>query len=458
VPVFVRHPDGTEAHLTITPRKAEDDPTGFLSIGIEGPRQLSGPEADKSNSDLKGLVPDEMLALGPDDIVTAVNGQAVDYKTDYWKFDRAVQASGGAPVQLTIENQKTHQTRQLSVAPFIQEFYGSTPLNFAGMEPRVAVLTVQPESVVKDKLRPGDVIVALVNDAHDSTDKLTRLVLQQKLNDYGDQGAKVTIVVLRDGKEVRIENIVPNVRLGKGRYGLGVQLRPDSQTLVVTDVLPDSSAAKAGIPALAKLVSIDGQPLKSWFDVRAKLASATVGQTLKIAAQFQGVEKTYNLVVEQPDIELAKNVRYSTALGLHEKQEVRKTTNPLTAAAWGVGETRDLLLQFYLTIQRMIQGSVSPKNVMGPVGIVTAGTKFAYKGNDWLIWFLSMISANLAVVNFLPIPIVDGGLFVFLILEKLQGKPLSPRAQSIAQVIGLALILSVFLFVTYQDIARMRGF
>jgi regulator of sigma E protease len=95
---------------------------------------------------------------------------------------------------------------------------------------------------------------------------------------------------------------------------------------------------------------------------------------------------------------------------------------------------------------------------MGPLGIVNAGTKFAYKGNDWLIWFLSMISANLAVVNFLPIPIVDGGLFVFLILEKLQGKPLSARAQSVAQIIGLALILSVFLFVTYQDIARMRGF
>jgi len=66
-----------------------------------------------------------------------------------------------------------------------------------------------------------------------------------------------------------------------------------------------------------------------------------------------------------------------------------------------------------------------------------------------------MISANLAVVNFLPIPIVDGGLFTFLVIEKLQGRPLSPRTQSIAQVVGLALIVSVFLFVTYQDIMRM---
>ena len=63
-----------------------------------------------------------------------------------------------------------------------------------------------------------------------------------------------------------------------------------------------------------------------------------------------------------------------------------------------------------------------------------------------------MISANLAVVNFLPIPIVDGGLFTFLILEKIKGKPLSPKTQAIAQYVGMALLLGVFLFVTWQDV------
>ena len=84
----------------------------------------------------------------------------------------------------------------------------------------------------------------------------------------------------------------------------------------------------------------------------------------------------------------------------------------------------------------------------------TQGAKFAYKGNDWLLWFLAMISANLAVVNFLPIPIVDGGLFTFLIIEKIHGKPVPPGVQQVAQVVGLAFILSVFIFVTIQDIMR----
>src|SRR5437588_6818932 len=114
-----------------------------------------------------------------------------------------------------------------------------------------------------------------------------------------------------------------------------------------------------------------------------------------------------------------------------------------------------MLLQFYVTITRMFQGSVSYTNMMGPLGIVTSGAHFATKGADWLIWFLAMISANLAVVNFLPIPIVDGGLFTFLVLEKIQGRPLSPRTQAIAQYLGLAFLAGVFLFVTYHDIIRM---
>ena len=124
---------------------------------------------------------------------------------------------------------------------------------------------------------------------------------------------------------------------------------------------------------------------------------------------------------------------------------------------WGVLETRDLILQFYVTLQRMFGGSVSASNLMGPLGIVNAGTKFAFKGKDWLIWFLAMISANLAVVNFLPIPIVDGGLFLFLIIEKIQGRPLSRRTQEYAQVFGLLLILGVFVMVTFNDISRMFG-
>jgi regulator of sigma E protease len=71
-----------------------------------------------------------------------------------------------------------------------------------------------------------------------------------------------------------------------------------------------------------------------------------------------------------------------------------------------------------------------------------------------LFYFLAIISANLAVINFLPLPIVDGGLMVFLIIEKIKGSPISMRVQVATQVVGLILIGSAFAFVTIQDIFR----
>jgi len=150
-----------------------------------------------------------------------------------------------------------------------------------------------------------------------------------------------------------------------------------------------------------------------------------------------------------------QNIRYAHGLALLTPLEIiRKAPNALVAVKWGVIETRDFILQFYVTIRRMFEGSVALSNMMGPVGIFRGGMKFAFKGYDWLIWFLAMISANLAVVNFLPIPVVDGGQFVFLMLEKIKGKPLSPKTMAIAQYVGLAFLAAVVVFVTYHDILR----
>ena len=144
-------------------------------------------------------------------------------------------------------------------------------------------------------------------------------------------------------------------------------------------------------------------------------------------------------------------------LGLEPMKELRVTKNPAQAAAWGARETRNFVLQFYVTISRMFEGSVTAGAMSGPIGIVAGGAAIAKRGFTSLIWFLAMISANLAVVNFLPIPIVDGGLFTFLILEKIKGKPLSPKFLNAAQMVGLALILSVFVLVTFQDIRNLIG-
>src|SRR6185312_8994658 len=184
--------------------------------------------------------------------------------------------------------------------------------------------------------------------------------------------------------------------------------------------------------------AINGTPVTSWFDVQRLLGEAKAEQPVQVSYTDDGGnhhEATLTLNADQ--IIQVAGLRRSTDLVLRDYNITRQYSNPLLAAKAGITETRDFILQFYLTLRRMAGGSVSPKQLMGPVGIFVGGAKFAFRGWDWLVWFLAMISANLAVVNFLPIPIVDGGLFTFLILEKIQGKPLSPRAQAIAQYVGL---------------------
>ena len=212
--------------------------------------------------------------------------------------------------------------------------------------------------------------------------------------------------------------------------------------------------AVAAIERGSRIVQINGQDVGSWYDVHRMLSGD--GRHFTLVYQTpDGQTHQSVMALSEEDYRTLRNIRYTHTQFLAERIEPRKTSNPVQAAAWGVIETRDLLLQFYVTLHRLTQGSVSASNFMGPVGIVYSGSLFAFRGFDWLLWFLAMISANLAVVNFLPIPIVDGGLFLFLIVEKIQGRPLSPRTQTVAQLVGLAVILSVFVFVTYQDIWRM---
>ena len=263
----------------------------------------------------------------------------------------------------------------------------------------------------------------------------------------------MTITVLRDEKSVDLPPITPSVRIGPHEYGLNVGLDLDGLHAVVSEVLPDSPAAIAGIENGTTLNSVDGQNVSNWFQVVRILSHADASTPIKITGKtLLGVEKTWQISLTSEQITAIDRNRARCNLTLRNRIELRKTSSPLTAAAWGVTETRDFILQFYLTLQRMAQRSVSYTNMMGPVGIIHYGAQIASRGVDWLLWFLAMISANLAVVNFLPIPICYGGLFMFLIIEKIQGKPLSPRAQSIAQVVGMALLLGVFLLVTCQDI------
>ena len=451
--------DGKQHTFNVRPQR--DPFTSFLSIGagVRPIYNLKGldPKKNKVTDDF-----DRSKEVAPGDVIETVNGIPVKVE-DAELFDEQLQNSYGKPLVLGVRD-ASGQQRQVTVTPLFEEFFGNTAFNIAGLQPRFRVDDVLDESPVKDILKPGDVVVQLrINQQpanHPTQDEFISLV-----GDAGSKSWHVDFTVERNGKQEPVRGLVPSYKLPNGGRGVGVKPGRDYQTPFVAGVVRGSAAEQARIPRGALIKQINGQEVKNWHDIHRLLKdaarnNAAVQLTYEPHSEGKpdGLPTTVALDLSPAERDTLASVRYAHDLLLSERIEPRQTNNPFTAAGWGVTETRDLLLQFYLTLGRLVQGSVGVSNLMGPIGIVHTGSIIAFRGWDWLIWFLAMISANLAVVNFLPIPIVDGGLFTFLIIEKISGKPLSPRMQTVAQLVGLAIILSVFLLVTYQDIMRLAVF
>jgi regulator of sigma E protease len=138
----------------------------------------------------------------------------------------------------------------------------------------------------------------------------------------------------------------------------------------------------------------------------------------------------------------------------HKTKEVR-AASAYEAVQMGLHKTWYMMAQVYLTLKQMIRGQLGAENLSGPLGIVTMGAKVAQHDSLQMWYMLAAINVNLAVLNFLPIPILDGGHIVFLIAEKIRGKPVPQEVAGWINYVGLMLLLALFLMVTYNDVAKL---
>jgi regulator of sigma E protease len=143
--------------------------------------------------------------------------------------------------------------------------------------------------------------------------------------------------------------------------------------------------------------------------------------------------------------------------GMQQLEKTRKADNIGEALSLGFHHTRDSIVDMWLTIRGLTSGRISPKALGGPIRIAGTAYYFTKKGIPDLILFLGMLSVSLAVLNFLPIPVLDGGHFMFLCWEGIRGKPPSDWVVVTATYVGLALVLSLMAWVMYMDISGLIG-
>ncbi|MGD0542590.1 MAG: site-2 protease family protein, partial [Tepidisphaeraceae bacterium] len=344
VPILVEHVDGQVETLYATPVKPGDN-KGLVELGISQPFAMAAMDADPEGPPdyamlAKTDMPD-LSELRPGDVITQIAGQDVKANGDaaMAQLYAAMEASSGQPVNLTVKS-PDGKISQRTVTPHLAGPMGGEELNFLGMVPRAMVAGLVDTSPALGKIRPGDTILAVDG----GTDHLQNPSLEQirsTLSAAGDKELKISLTVLDPGasKPRLVEDLsafrIPN---SGGRMGLGIGLGCDEMHLVVAQTQPNSPAA-GKIPAGATLAAIDGQPISNWFEVRRAIASAKAGQSISITfvpADKDAKPAVAKIELEQPDIDLAKQVTLTHYLALRQMVSPLHTHNPLVALKWGV--------------------------------------------------------------------------------------------------------------------------
>jgi len=326
-------------------------------------------------------------------------------------------------------------------------------LELAGMVPRLKVAGVSDGSPAAEAgLRPGDVVLRYGDRM--APDLRTFLEVNEQA---AESGTHVVVGRFAEEGRVAVESFWIRPKRRDDRVLVGVMQTPDLEHAAVASVLPGSPADRAGIQGEDEITAVNGAPVRTWVEVFAALKAAG-GNPVRLTYRRAGAERTADLGVLTTDEFDPAAYHFSLLAGPRDFRPlmgpvVRK--GPLAAVAWGVHEAGHFVVMTYAMLHRFVQGSISAKEFRGPVGIGGMAIEVGRESVVHFVYFMAMISVSLAVVNFLPFPVVDGGHAVFLLIEKLRRKPVPVKVQNVAQMIGLAAILFVFVALTWQDIALL---
>ncbi len=222
---------------------------------------------------------------------------------------------------------------------------------------------------------------------------------------------------------------------------------------VVTDVLPGSAAAQAGLVAKDRIVAVDGAPINT-FEALQAAVEPHPGERVSMTVRHDGVEKTVPVVLgaqEQGDHEVG-------LLGI--KGGVVEYRHQSLGAAFvgGITETWQVTAETVQGVAQMIGGKRGTGELGGPLRIAQLSGEVAALGVASLVSFIAVLSVNLGLINLFPIPVLDGGHLLFYLFEFARGRPLPPRAQEYGFRAGLALLVGLMVFATWNDLSHFGLF
>jgi regulator of sigma E protease len=223
----------------------------------------------------------------------------------------------------------------------------------------------------------------------------------------------------------------------------------------IGQVRENSPAHKAGLLKGDVIVSLAGKNIQTWLDIKA-VVQHSAEKPIEIKVQRQGRFITFTVI---PEASVDKNIFgekiKSALIGIVASGKFENITlGPLDSIKKGLDRTWEIIVLTCKVVVKLFQGVVSIKTVGGPLMIGQMTGQVAQENWTYLFPLMAVISINLGILNLLPIPILDGGFIIFLLIELIIGKPLSIKKRELAQRVGLFLLITLMVVVMYNDIAR----
>lgn len=236
--------------------------------------------------------------------------------------------------------------------------------------------------------------------------------------------------------------------------GLPASARVRDRSIQITSVLPDSPASNAGFEIGDAIREVEGVAIDTYQGFQREIRER-VGAETRVAITRDGekIEKLTTPVV------LAATGNPGVGVGLIE---IGIVSYPwYRAPVQGISETvfiaKEVLFAFGDLIRNLIVERKVAIDISGPVGIAVLTGQVARLGIIYLLQFTALLSVNLAIINVFPFPALDGGRILFLLIEKVRGRPVAAKVEGVIHQVGFALLLTLVLFVTYRDIVRFSG-
>jgi regulator of sigma E protease len=465
VPVKIKQKNGTEENLELVAERLPGKP--MKDFGIEMPQSLTVQRVTDPNTLF------DKTGLRPGDRIKAVDGKDVQ---NYWELEEILQNSLSPEATLLVERKNKDGKSQLAETKIPLEIVPVGTGQIYSMVPRfqmedVTVVKTAWRKIIdkisrlleiigikkqpkKPFLESGDIILSVDNIKCPSSEELNTAVRE-------DENNVLPITVLRTEPNGTEKQKTLDIRLkrdletNQARIGISYIRTFDFEHPVVAQtVAAEGGPPKLEIPRGSVITSVAGQKVSNFYDIIRQIRRHS-GEQIKIDylnGQTPGSVTLDTTGYTTPD---TFRVIFAEYIPFKPLEVTYRASGPVSAVSMGYRRTIMFIAQTYLTIKRLIGGAVSPKNLMGPVGIITISYRIVSEQPlvDY-IYLLGLISAAIAVFNLLPLPPLDGGLIVLMLIEKIKGSALSERIQGIIVYAGWVLIGTLLLYVTFNDVVR----